>query len=99
MQEEKTKIQWFISSQPNFLKGKLEFDCPRMMDDAVRKARICYQQMKQKSEAPKGDLGRRMRNLPPNRQQKVVNGQNNQQRTFGKFTRNLPKFPTYPESK
>jgi len=41
MQEEKTKIQWFISILPNFMKEKLEFDYPRTMDDVVRKAHIC----------------------------------------------------------
>jgi len=44
----------FFSSLPNFMKEKLEFDYPRTMDDAVQKARICYQQMKQKSEGYKG---------------------------------------------
>ena len=46
MQEEKAKIQCFISSLPNFMKDKFDFEHPRDMDDAVRKARICYQQMK-----------------------------------------------------
>jgi len=32
------------------MKEKLEFDYPKTMDDAVRKARIFYQQMKQKNE-------------------------------------------------
>jgi len=35
MQEEKAKIQHFISSLPNFMKEKLEFDYPRTMDDVV----------------------------------------------------------------
>jgi len=40
-----------------------------------------------------------MRNVPPNRQPKVVNGRNNQQRTFGKFARNMPKTQTYTENR
>lgn len=54
MKEEKAKIQRFISSPPNLMKEKLEFNYPKTMDDAVRKARICYQQMKKKIEGPKG---------------------------------------------
>ena len=95
MQEEKAKIQRFISSLPNFMKEKLEFDYPRMMDNAVRKARICYQQMEQKNEGPKGAIGKKMRNLPPNRQPKVINGRNNQQITLRKFASNPPIAQTY----
>lgn len=63
MQEEKAKIQCFISGLPNFMKEKLEFDYPRTMDDAVWKSCICYQQMKQKNEGPKGGVNRKGRNL------------------------------------
>lgn len=35
MQEEKANIQWFISSLPNFMKEKLEFNYPKSMDDVV----------------------------------------------------------------
>lgn len=46
MQEEKAKIQWFISNLPNFMKEKLEFKYPKTMDGVVHKARICYQHMR-----------------------------------------------------
>lgn len=51
--EEKAKVQRFISSLPTFMKEKLEFDNPKTMDEAVWKAQICYQQMKQKGEVNK----------------------------------------------
>lgn len=35
--EEKAKVQRFISSLPAFMKEKLEFDNPKMMDELVRK--------------------------------------------------------------
>ena len=42
---------------------KLEFDYPKTIDDEVWKARICYQEMKQKNEGPKGGLNRKGRSL------------------------------------
>lgn len=81
------------------MKEKLEFDYPRTMDDAVRKAHICYQQMKKKSDGPKGDLGGKLRNFTPIRQPKVINGRSNQQRTFGKFARYPSKVLAYIENR
>lgn len=80
------------------MKENLEFDYPRTIDDVVRKACICYQQMKQKSEGSKGEMGRRGRNLPPSRQKKITNGRNIQQRTFSKFPKNGSKVPAYNEN-
>jgi len=51
--EEKAKVHRFMSSLPTFMKEKLEYDNPKTMDEAVRKARIYYQQMKQKGEVNK----------------------------------------------
>eukprot|EP00253_Pinus_taeda_P010510 PITA_10510 len=47
MQEEKDKIQQFIRSLPNFMKEKLEFDYPRMMDDAGISKTATHQPPKQ----------------------------------------------------
>lgn len=81
------------------MKEKLEFDYPKTMDDSVQKLCICYQQMKQKSEVSKGEIGSRGRNLPPSRQTKSTNGKNIQQTTFIKLPRNQPKVPTYIENR
>ena len=35
-------------------KEKIEFDNPKKMDEAVRKARLCYQQLKGKTDQGKG---------------------------------------------
>jgi len=51
--EEKAKVQWFFSILPLFMKEPLEFDNPKTMDEVIRKARVCYQQNKQKVEAGK----------------------------------------------
>eukprot|EP00253_Pinus_taeda_P013536 PITA_13536 len=49
--EEKAKVQRFVSSLPPYMRERIEFDNPKSMDKAIRKARICYQQSKQKGEA------------------------------------------------
>lgn len=50
IREEKAKVQRFLSSLPSSMRERIEFDNPKTMDDAIRKARICYQQSKQKGE-------------------------------------------------
>jgi len=52
IREEKAKVKIFVSSLPLYIRERIEFDNPRTMDEAIRKARICYQQNKQKGEAP-----------------------------------------------
>lgn len=52
IKEEKSKVQIFVSSLPLYIRERIEFDNPRMMDEAIRKDRICYQQNKQKGDAP-----------------------------------------------
>jgi len=34
------------------MRERIEFDNPKTMDEVIRKARICYQQSKQKGEVP-----------------------------------------------
>ena len=43
LKEEKAKVQRFVSSLPMYMRERIEFDNPRTMDEAIRKARICYQ--------------------------------------------------------
>eukprot|EP00253_Pinus_taeda_P011485 PITA_11485 len=50
IREEKAKVQRFISSFPAYMRERIEFDNPKSMDEVIRKARICYQQGKQKGE-------------------------------------------------
>eukprot|EP00253_Pinus_taeda_P002934 PITA_02934 len=51
IREEKAKVQRFVSSLPPYMRERIEFHNPKSMDEAIRKARICYQQSKQKGEA------------------------------------------------
>eukprot|EP00253_Pinus_taeda_P010363 PITA_10363 len=50
IREEKAKVQRFVSSLPPYMWERIEFDNPKSMDEVIRKARICYQQSKQKGE-------------------------------------------------
>eukprot|EP00253_Pinus_taeda_P008664 PITA_08664 len=50
IREEKAKVQRFVSSLPPYMRERIEFDNPKSMDEAIHKARICYQQSKQKGE-------------------------------------------------
>eukprot|EP00253_Pinus_taeda_P029084 PITA_29084 len=50
IREEKAKVQRFVSSLPPYMRERIEFDNPKSMDEVIRKARICYQQRKQKGE-------------------------------------------------
>eukprot|EP00253_Pinus_taeda_P026609 PITA_26609 len=50
IREEKVKVQRFVSSLPPYMRERIEFDNPKSMDEVIRKARICYQQSKQKGK-------------------------------------------------
>eukprot|EP00253_Pinus_taeda_P017012 PITA_17012 len=50
IRDEKEKVQRFVSSLPPYMRERIEFDNPKSMDEAIRKARICYQKSKQKGE-------------------------------------------------
>eukprot|EP00253_Pinus_taeda_P010864 PITA_10864 len=46
IKEEKAKVQRFVSSLLAYIRERIEFDNPKTMDEAIRKARIYYQQNK-----------------------------------------------------
>lgn len=46
IREEKAKVQIFVSSLPLYMQESIDFENPKIMDKAIRKARICYQQNK-----------------------------------------------------
>eukprot|EP00253_Pinus_taeda_P010525 PITA_10525 len=102
IREEKAKVQRFVSSLPLYMRERIEFDNPKTMDKAIRKARICYQQNKQKGEAS-GRRWNEKRGHKPARNSKgnrsggskgIGKGQNN--RTA---PRSSPKFKTTSESR
>ena len=53
VREEKAKVQRFLSTFPIHMKERIEFINPRTMDEEIRKARMCYQDSKEK-----GDVGK-----------------------------------------
>lgn len=46
IREEKAKVQCFVNNLPSFMKERLEFDNPKITDEAIRKAHIYYQQIR-----------------------------------------------------
>ena len=54
LREEKAKVQRFLSSLPAHIKERIEFVNPKTMDEAIRIARLCYQQAKNKVDQGKG---------------------------------------------
>jgi hypothetical protein len=55
--EDKVKIQRFLRCLPQSYKDKIEFDNPKSLNEVFRKARMCYDQYKQRYENPKSMEG------------------------------------------
>jgi hypothetical protein len=53
IQEDKVKIQRFLSCLPQSYKDRIEFDNPKSLSEVFRKERMCYDQYKQWVEFPK----------------------------------------------
>ena len=50
IKEEKVKVQRFLSYLPQDYKDRIEFDNPKTLDEVLRKARLCYEQYKQRND-------------------------------------------------
>ena len=48
--DENPKIQRFLSCLPTSFKDRIEFDNPKTLEEAMRKANFCYKQSKNKKE-------------------------------------------------
>jgi hypothetical protein len=53
IREDKVKIQRFLSCLPQSYRDRIEFDNPKSLSEVFRKARMCYDQYKQREEFPK----------------------------------------------
>eukprot|EP00253_Pinus_taeda_P025715 PITA_25715 len=96
IKEEKAKVQRFVTSLPAYIRERIEFDNPRTMDEVIRKARICYQQNKQK-----GDISNKRWNERSNRiagNHKGSRGNGGKGAGKGQISRNIAKstFRTKP---
>eukprot|EP00253_Pinus_taeda_P026738 PITA_26738 len=102
IREEKVKVQRFVSSLPPYMRERIEFDNPKSMDEVIRKARICYQQGKQKGETAsrKWNEKKSFKTVGNNK-----GNHNNGNKGIGKGTnsklaaRTTPKFRSANESK
>jgi hypothetical protein len=46
IKDEKVKIQWFLSEIPSFYKENIQYDEPRTLIEAIRKAKYLYEKGK-----------------------------------------------------
>ena len=53
IRDDKVKIQCFVSGIPQAYKDRIEFDEPRTLEEAIRKAKYCYDQNKRKPDIHK----------------------------------------------
>eukprot|EP00253_Pinus_taeda_P013469 PITA_13469 len=102
IREEKAKVQQFVSSLPPYMRERIEFDNPKSMDEVIRKARICYQQGKQKGETAsrKWNEKKGFKAVGNNKGNCSNGNKGNGKGTKRKFaTRTASKFRTTNESK
>ena len=50
IRDEKVKVQWFLSGFTQAYKDIIEFYEPRTLEEAIRKAKYCYEQRKGKPD-------------------------------------------------
>ena len=53
IKDEKVKIQCFLSGLPQSYKDRIEFYEPRTLEEAIRKAKYCYEKGKRKPDYQK----------------------------------------------
>ena len=41
---EKPMVQWFLNCLPYHIKDRIEYDNPKTLEEAMRKANLCYEQ-------------------------------------------------------
>ena len=51
--DENPKIQRFLSCLPTSFKDRIEFDNPKTLEKAMRKAKFCYEQRKKRESLRK----------------------------------------------
>ena len=60
--EEKPKVQRFLSCLPAVYKDIIEYDNPKTLEEAIRKAKFCYEQNKNKAKHTSNWKGKRTDN-------------------------------------
>ena len=82
--EEKPKVQRFLSCLPYHIKDRIEYDNPKTLEEAMRKANFCYEQNRKKEsmanwKAKKNNnhYDQKKKEFVPNR-----NSKNNKARNF-----------------
>ena len=50
--DEKPKVRWFLSCLPFHIKDIIEYDNPKTLEEAMRKANFCYEQNQKRENLP-----------------------------------------------
>ena len=67
IKDEKVKVQRFLSGLPQSYKDRIEFYEPRTLEEAIRKAKYCYEQSKGKPDYQKAWKDKKNRSLTKGR--------------------------------
>ena len=106
IRDDKVKIHHFLSGFPQSYKDKIEFDEPRTLKEAIRKAKYCYDQNKGKPDYHKAWKDKKTKNFDQrkkcfkpsnfqNQQRKPSQAVTNPGRMMGENPRD-PKEPREP---
>ena len=63
IKEEKLKVQRFLNCLSQSYKDRIEFDNPKTLDEVLRKARLCFEQYKQRNDLSKVWKGKEQENF------------------------------------
>ena len=63
IRDEKVKVQYFLSGLPHSYKDRIEFYEPSTLEEAIRKAKYCYEQSKGKPDHHKAWKDKKNENL------------------------------------
>ena len=63
IKDEKVKVQHFLSGLPQSYKDRIEFYEPRTLEEAIRKAKYCYEKRKRTGRMRSMTKGRKVSNL------------------------------------
>ena len=86
--DDKPKVQQFLSCLPFHIRDIIEYDNPRTLEEAMRKANFCYEQNRKRENMPNWKIKRPNNNLESRKKSFTPNrnfGHNNSRKFSNKF--------------
>ena len=96
--DKKPKVQWFLSCLPYHIKDIIEYDNPKTLEEAMRKANLCYEQNHKKESMTNwkdkrtNNFEQRDKGFVPNRNFKNNNTRNFPSKIFQGNKSNMSKM-------